>query len=159
MYPDKFRGNCKWSLQTENQEAHPLTKGRPYTCAGSLKGGRADWLVEKCTELGASALQPLLTERSPSVGERIERWERVTLAATKQCQRLHEMALREPLTVQQLLPIVSKAVRLGLLGVQSSTAICIVVAEQFYGLLAEQYYSLCAKQFTCPGLIRPYEVN
>ena len=35
---------------------------------GSLKGGRADWLVEKCSELGASSLVPLLTERSGSVG-------------------------------------------------------------------------------------------
>jgi 16S rRNA (uracil1498-N3)-methyltransferase len=35
---------------------------------GSLKGGRADWLVEKCSELGAASLVPLLTERSGSVG-------------------------------------------------------------------------------------------
>jgi RsmE family RNA methyltransferase len=110
--PTSFAETASARFRQTNQEAHPLPKGRPHTCAGSLKGGRADWLVEKCTELGASALQPLLTERSPSVGERIERWERVTLAATKQCQRLHEMRLREPLTVQQLLPIVSKAVRL-----------------------------------------------
>jgi 16S rRNA (uracil1498-N3)-methyltransferase len=38
-------------------------------CAcGSLKGGRSDWLVEKCAELGAAALTPLLTERSPVIG-------------------------------------------------------------------------------------------
>jgi len=35
---------------------------------GSLKGGRADWLVEKCTELGAWSLCPILTARSPSMG-------------------------------------------------------------------------------------------
>eukprot|EP00854_Cymbomonas_tetramitiformis_P013454 gene13455-15900_t len=28
---------------------------------GTLKGGRADWLVEKCTELGAVSFIPLLT--------------------------------------------------------------------------------------------------
>lgn len=38
-------------------------------CAcGSLKGGRSDWLVEKCAELGAAALTPLLTHRSPTIG-------------------------------------------------------------------------------------------
>lgn len=38
-------------------------------CAcGSLKGGRSDWLVEKAAELGAAALTPLLTQRSPTVG-------------------------------------------------------------------------------------------
>ena len=34
---------------------------------GSLKGGRADWLVEKAAELGATTLQPLLTVRSPTI--------------------------------------------------------------------------------------------
>ena len=38
-------------------------------CAcGSLKGGRSDWLVEKCVELGAASFLPLLTERSPTIG-------------------------------------------------------------------------------------------
>lgn len=38
-------------------------------CAcGSLKGGRSDWLVEKCAELGAAAFVPLLTQRSPNIG-------------------------------------------------------------------------------------------
>lgn len=35
---------------------------------GSLQGGRADWLIEKCTELGAWSLRPLLTEHSPGIG-------------------------------------------------------------------------------------------
>ena len=35
---------------------------------GGLKGGRADWLVEKATELGAWALRPLLTHRSRTIG-------------------------------------------------------------------------------------------
>eukprot|EP00850_Spirogloea_muscicola_P005913 SM000027S09694 [mRNA] locus=s27:791318:812741:+ [translate_table: standard] len=64
---------------------------------GTLKGGRADWLVEKCTELGAAALVPLLTERSPRAAEsRIDRWQRVALAAAKQCQRLHGLDISEP---------------------------------------------------------------
>ena len=34
----------------------------------SLKKDRADWLVEKCTELGAWGLRPILTVRSPHLG-------------------------------------------------------------------------------------------
>ncbi len=34
----------------------------------SLKGGRADWLVEKCTEMGAWGLRPILSVRSPHLG-------------------------------------------------------------------------------------------
>ena len=35
----------------------------------SLKGGRADFLVEKAAELGAYSLRPILTVRSPYLGE------------------------------------------------------------------------------------------
>ena len=76
--------------------------------SGSLKGGRADWLVEKCTELGTNSVTPLLTEHSPSISEnRVDRLRRVTLAAAKQCQRLHEMSLNPPTTIDSLLPIVT----------------------------------------------------
>ncbi|KAH8968194.1 hypothetical protein BDL97_03G116900 [Sphagnum fallax] len=56
---------------------------------GTLKGGRGDWLVEKCT--------------------RTDRWQRMSIAATKQCQRLHVLEVREPIGVQSLLPEVAKA--------------------------------------------------
>ncbi|KAH8968195.1 hypothetical protein BDL97_03G116900 [Sphagnum fallax] len=77
---------------------------------GTLKGGRGDWLVEKCTELGAQSLTPLLTQRSPAIpGQRTDRWQRMSIAATKQCQRLHVLEVREPIGVQSLLPEVAKA--------------------------------------------------
>ncbi|XXG48847.1 hypothetical protein AAC387_Pa02g3182 [Persea americana] len=84
------------------------TQWHVYAAFGTLKGGRADWLVEKCTELGASSVTPLLTERSPSIAEnRVDRLERVVLAAIKQCQRLHGMTLNPPIKVGSLLPIVA----------------------------------------------------
>ncbi|XP_041010669.1 ribosomal RNA small subunit methyltransferase E isoform X1 [Juglans microcarpa x Juglans regia] len=77
-----------------------------FAAFGTLKGGRADWLVEKCTELGASSVTPLLTERSSSISEnRVDRLQRVVLAATKQCQRLHEMILNPPMKIDGLLPL------------------------------------------------------
>ncbi|XP_058217094.1 uncharacterized protein LOC131327990 isoform X2 [Rhododendron vialii] len=82
------------------------TQWHVFAAFGTLKGGRADWLVEKCTELGASSVTPLLTERSPSISEnRVDRLERVILAAAKQCQRLHEMTLNPPTKIGGLLPI------------------------------------------------------
>ena len=36
---------------------------------GGLKGGRADTLVEKISELGARSLRPLLTHRSRTIGQ------------------------------------------------------------------------------------------
>ncbi|KAI5060292.1 hypothetical protein GOP47_0024712 [Adiantum capillus-veneris] len=71
---------------------------------GSLKGGRGDWLIEKCTELGAKSVIPLLSKRSPSVSDgRNDRWNRVVTAATKQCQRLHSMVVRNPMDLSDIL--------------------------------------------------------
>lgn len=56
-------------------------------------GDRMDALVEKATELGAAAIQPLLAERSVLrlAGERAERrrdhWQAVAVAACEQCGR------------------------------------------------------------------------
>ncbi|KAK9666538.1 hypothetical protein RND81_14G192000 [Saponaria officinalis] len=81
-----------------------------FAAFGTLKGGRADWLVEKCTELGASSITPLLTERSPLISEnRVDRLQRVVLAATKQCQRLHEMTLNPPMKIHSIAPAVARS--------------------------------------------------
>ncbi|XVE93527.1 hypothetical protein REPUB_Repub01dG0202400 [Reevesia pubescens] len=83
-----------------------------FAAFGSLKGGRADWLVEKCTELGASSVTPLLTERSFTISDnRVERLQRVILAAAKQCQRLHEMKLNRPMKMDNLVPLTSQRKR------------------------------------------------
>lgn len=86
------------------------TQWHVFAGFGTLKGGRADWLVEKCTELGASSLTPLLTERSPTISEnRVDRLQRVNMAAAKQCQRLHEMIMNPPVKVNGLLALVAQS--------------------------------------------------
>ncbi|MEY4750286.1 MAG: Ribosomal small subunit methyltransferase [Pseudomonadota bacterium] len=54
---------------------------------------RFDWLIEKATELGAAAVQPLVSERSVLrvAGERAEKkrahWQGIAAAAAEQCGR------------------------------------------------------------------------
>lgn len=94
-----------------------------FAAIGTLKGGRADWLVEKCTELGASSVTPLLTERSHSISEnRVDRLQRVILASSKQCQRLHQMILEPPVEIGGLLPIVAKS-KLSFVAVAEATSV------------------------------------
>ncbi|CAN1302642.1 Ribosomal RNA small subunit methyltransferase E [Linum perenne] len=82
-----------------------------------------------CMELGAHSVTPLLTQRSPSISEnRVDRLQRVVLAATKQCQRLHEMILNPPLTVDELLPLVSKT-KLSFLATAEATPLVSAIAS------------------------------
>lgn len=81
-----------------------------FAAFGTLKGGRADWLIEKCTELGACSVTPLLTERCHTIAEnRVDRLQRLVLSAVKQCQRIHEMSLKPPIQIGNLLPVVSQS--------------------------------------------------
>ncbi|XP_075094306.1 uncharacterized protein LOC107815886 isoform X2 [Nicotiana tabacum] len=98
------------ALENPKSVSPHSTQWRIYAAFGTLKGGRADWLVEKCTELGACSVTPLLTERSPSISEnRVDRLQRVSFAAAKQCQRLHEMVLNPPAKIGALLPLVKNS--------------------------------------------------
>lgn len=56
--------------------------------AGILKNSTSyDFLVEKCTELGVNAFVPLFTERTIPHHAKTERWQKLALAAMKQCGR------------------------------------------------------------------------
>lgn len=92
---------------------------------GSLQNSRADYLVEKCTELGAWSFRPLLTERSPGIGwkgvgkatkgdseqgsSRTARWQRIADAASKQSLRAHNLILQPATTLQELGPLIRAA--------------------------------------------------
>lgn len=65
---------------------------------GVLHTAAFDWLVEKATELGATAIVPLLTERVQGRRHdaRIERWQRIAEAAVAQCGRSRAPQVAEP---------------------------------------------------------------
>ena len=63
---------------------------------GSLKGSRGDWMVEKCAEIGARSLTPLMTARSMRVGGKDrERYERLAVSVMKQSLQAWKMEVRE----------------------------------------------------------------
>lgn len=69
-----------------------------------LKSGSAfDFLVEKCTEVGVSAFEPLFTERSIPRHGKPERWRKIALAAMKQCGRSVLPGVREPAPLSEYL--------------------------------------------------------
>jgi 16S rRNA (uracil1498-N3)-methyltransferase len=75
--------------------------GRAITVASAVpKADRADWLVEKLSEIGVERWVPLRTARSvvhPEGRSKIERWERIAVEAAKQSRRSGVMRI-DPLT-------------------------------------------------------------
>jgi 16S rRNA (uracil1498-N3)-methyltransferase len=65
------------------------------TCLAALiKFERFEWLIEKATELGVSAIQPVETARTErglaqASQKRRARWERIALASSEQSRRAH----------------------------------------------------------------------
>lgn len=75
---------------------HALEREAPravHLAVGMPANERMDWLVEKATELGVTAIWPLLTERSVLrlKGERADKkqahWQAIAVAACEQCGR------------------------------------------------------------------------
>jgi 16S rRNA (uracil1498-N3)-methyltransferase len=67
------------------------------------KGGRMDLVVEKATEVGATRIVPLVTERGVvrPRGGKVERWRRVAEAAARQSLRLRVPEVAEPLSFSE----------------------------------------------------------
>jgi 16S rRNA (uracil1498-N3)-methyltransferase len=86
---------------------------------GISSGERMDYTVQKCVELGVTAIQPLITQRSVVrlAGERAERrvahWQSVTVAACEQCgrNRLPDVLPVQPLMKWLGTPAPSNGVR------------------------------------------------
>ena len=101
-----------------------VTVGRELPLAVTLALGmpaneRMDWLVEKATELGAAAIEPLHCERSVLrlAGERAEKkrahWQAVAIAAAEQCGRARVPTIAPVLSLaERLVPNAPEELRL-----------------------------------------------
>jgi len=68
------------------------------------KGSGFDYVIEKGTEIGLSAFQPILTARSiVEPGNRIDRWKKKSLTAMKQCGRSRCPDIFGPIGFEQAL--------------------------------------------------------
>jgi 16S rRNA (uracil1498-N3)-methyltransferase len=79
----------------------PTSSSFQWAVAAAVpKGDRADWMVEKLSELGAAALIPLAAARSvvlPQGRSKPERWSRIATESARQSRRKGVMRI-EPLT-------------------------------------------------------------
>src|SRR5207244_600534 len=76
-----------------------------------FKFDRMEWAIEKCTELGATRIVPVLASRTEThlaaaASKRVERWQRIALQASEQSRRSLPPQIDQPvkLTAAVALP-------------------------------------------------------
>lgn len=78
---------------SQQKISHPI-----IVASAVPKGDRADWLVEKLSELGVNRWVPLRTDRSvvhPQGKAKTDRWRRIAEESAKQCRRAGVMELAD----------------------------------------------------------------
>lgn len=75
--------------------------------AAVYKNDKLDLVVQKAVELGVARFRPLVTQRSEAslrdAVKRTERWRKIALEATKQCERARIMTVDEPLDLDEFM--------------------------------------------------------
>ncbi len=135
-----------------------LSKQQPFlentpsiiVCQGDLKGGKIDFLVEKCTELGVERFIPFVAGRSQGrkdsekLSRRLQRRQAIVKTACKQCGRLKLMEVDQDIDFTSLItaefgPAVQKVIlwekaeAVGLrdvIGQRSGNPVCLMLGPE-----------------------------
>jgi 16S rRNA (uracil1498-N3)-methyltransferase len=86
-------------MQTRVQEREPDV----WLCFAPVKRARIDFIAEKATELGASVLQPVITQHTAVERVNVERLAANAVEAAEQTERLTVPEVRAPLDLTRLL--------------------------------------------------------
>lgn len=96
-------GKRRASVRVERVEKEELRpRGLILVVAPTKATDRFEWLLEKATELGVEEVIPVWTDRSERRVDKHERWCKVVVAGTKQCQRLWMPKLHEACALKEL---------------------------------------------------------
>jgi 16S rRNA (uracil1498-N3)-methyltransferase len=87
---------------------HPAHVVQVALLAALIKFERFEWLIEKATELGVCAIQPIETLRTErglaeAAEKRISRWEKIALEASQQSRRVHLPRIEPPVRLAKAL--------------------------------------------------------
>lgn len=94
--------------------------------ASLIKGARMDFLMEKTTEIGVASIYPVLASRGvarPGSAKKLDRWERLALAAAKQCGRSRVPKVGDPQEFDEVLAALTDRCGLVLMAEVASDAV------------------------------------
>jgi len=104
------RDSVKVDVLEQVEPAHPESSLELTLGVALLKGEKFDLVVQKATELGATRLIPILTNRADvrirsddDAKRKLMRWQRIALEATKQCGRARLMKIDAPVALGELI--------------------------------------------------------
>lgn len=92
-------------VEFELGAAVPATPALALTLFLSIfKFDRVEWAIEKCVELGARRIVPVVAHRTEphlakAAAKRVERWQRIALQASEQSRRKSAPEILQPLTL------------------------------------------------------------
>lgn len=89
---------------TDLTRAEEKKQGKVVIVTSLAKGDRFDWLISKCTELGADRIIPVIYERTVKLAKGSkahQRWQNIAISAMKQCERLFLPTIDEPVSLDQ----------------------------------------------------------
>ena len=89
------------------QEAPADTTVQVSIFQGLPKGDKLEWIIQKCTELGAARIVPVVTKRTvvrldeAKGAKKVGRWQKIAQEASQQSKRLSVPEIGAPLTWRQ----------------------------------------------------------
>jgi 16S rRNA (uracil1498-N3)-methyltransferase len=98
------------------------------------KFDRMEWAIEKATELGVSAIAPVLARRTEkhlaqAAAKRVERWRRIVHEAAQQSRRSDVPVVHDPAPLNEVARLASTATRVVLAEQERSTTLRRAVEE------------------------------
>jgi 16S rRNA (uracil1498-N3)-methyltransferase len=89
---------------TPERQTRPQQAGADlWLCFAPIKRARIDFVAEKATELGATAIQPVVTRHTDVARVNVERLRAHAVEAAEQCERLDLPEVRDPLSFDALI--------------------------------------------------------
>jgi 16S rRNA (uracil1498-N3)-methyltransferase len=90
-------------VTTQTQTRAQINEGQLTLIFAPIKRGHGDITIEKASELGASALYPIITDRTVISRIPTERYEAIAIEAAEQCERLSVPKIHEAQKLDALL--------------------------------------------------------
>jgi 16S rRNA (uracil1498-N3)-methyltransferase len=91
------------TVALERQTRAQMPEPDLWLCFAPIKKARIDFIAEKATELGVSALQPVFTQHTAMTRVNVERLRANAIEAAEQTERLSVPQVHEPVTLDALL--------------------------------------------------------